>query len=218
MDMQFGQLAGNVSINAGIYACLAKVNPKDVAKFFKNFRTQPPAQAHHTYRELLVGANLSDHGLQPRYDLEIDGKTPDWSLLDEQEKVIGIVELPTFHQNAQLDREIGETLGRGEIWAGWMPQNTGRLYQKVQQKAERYARLAGSAQVPYVVAVFGEFTASVDLAEVEEVLFSSHGGAFTHFPWLCGLLYFEESSGIYAFKCYANSDARRALPLQTARI
>lgn len=216
--MQYGQLAGNTSINLSIYACLAKIHPEDVRKFVKNFRTQPSAQALHTYRELLVGAYLADLGYGARYDRKTEGKTPDWTLLDNTGRVTGIIELMTFHPSASIDHEIGEAIGRGETWVGWMPQNSSRLFQKIQEKAERYMHLADAIEAPYVVAVFGEFTASVDLEELEEVLFSIHGGAFTQFPWLSGMLYFEESAGTYAFRYLSNPLPKRSLDLQASKL
>ena len=208
------QLAGNASVNERIHRCLAKVHPDDVSKFVRRFREQRPQQAAHTYRELLVGAYLADLPVPGRYDLELHGKTPDWSVFDESGSISGIIELMTFHQTAEIDRAIGEHWGRGQVWCDWMPQNAPRLYQKLQEKAERYELLARQLDVPYVVSVFGEFTASVDQHEVEETLFSLHGGAFTQFAWLSGVLYFQESFGTYRFKYFANPSHPRQLPLR----
>ena len=212
------QLAGNASINKLIYQCLQKIHPDDAPKFVRRFREQRPQQAAHTYRELLVGTYLANLSIPGRYDLEQLGKTPDWSVFDQSGSSSGIIEVMTFHQTAGIDRAIGESWLSGKAWCGWMPQNGPRLYQKLQEKAERYESLVRQLDVPYVVSVFGEFTASVDQRELQETLFSLHGGAFSQFACLSGVLYFQESLGAYRFKYFGNPSHRCQLPLRDAEL
>ena len=61
--------------------------------------------------------------------------------------------------------------------------------------------------MPYVVAMFGEFTASVEPDEVYHVVSELHGGIFGDIPSLAGVIFFRERSGDYEFSRFANPGA-----------
>src|ERR1700682_3695687 len=185
---KYDAIAGNASINARIEFCLDKLHETDIRKFLRIFRSQQASgQIAHTYRELLVGAYLADLSIEARYEKETLGKTPDWTLVNETDEVVGFIDNMTFHQKPAIDNEIANSMRQGQTWAGWLPPNSDRLYQKLQQKAEKYECLANELKVPYVVAVFGEFTASVDRHELDEALLDIHsGGVFSNCLVLSG--------------------------------
>jgi hypothetical protein len=66
--VEHGRLAGNTSINARIYACLAKLDPKDVAAFVRKFHRDKDDQNFHTFRELILAAHLRERGWAARYE------------------------------------------------------------------------------------------------------------------------------------------------------
>ncbi len=212
--MKYGVLAGNKAINETIYRCFDVIRQADVPKFLKKFKTinHDAPQVMHTFRELVAGAFLCLNGLNAKHDYEVDGKTPDWVILDEQGNLIAIVELINFHLDRVTEKTVDDKMASGQTAWAWID-NTSRLYQSIWKKSDTYEKIAIKNELPYVVAVFGEFTAGVDLDEVHEVLFEEHGGLFSYCPALSGVLFFEESGGKYIFKYIKNPSASREIEL-----
>jgi hypothetical protein len=176
--MTFGQLAGNSSINSLIYASLECIHPDDVMTFVRKFGSEKGAQLYHTLHELTMGAELWRRGVPMRYERQIEGKTPDWSLHDQAGEVTEILDVTALHQRHTIEADMLHTLSRGEIWSGWISFPPDHIYSKIEQKAGPYANLVGSLGIPYVIGLFGEFTASIDPEELHCVLFLHHGGLF----------------------------------------
>lgn len=183
-------------------------------KFKKKFLADPPAQSSHTFAEMLVGAYLYSIQMPAKYDRRVLDKNPDWSLINEADAPIGIIEQMTFHQARNLEDEIEKTLSSGQTWCGFPPGNIDRLYAKIQEKAEKYENLVAQLNLPYVVSVFGHSHADVDSDEINEVLFKLHGGAFSNFKALTGILYFTELNGSYRFSYIPNPNSTFHLPLR----
>jgi hypothetical protein len=210
--LKYGILAGNQQINACIYKCLEVFCDEDARKFVKKFRNDSPIQSTHTFRELLVGAYLMNLGLNAKYEKNIQGKTPDWSVWTIEWDLVAIIEQMTFNQSRELKDEITTTLKSGQIWTGWIPPNVDRLFQKLQEKSEKYEPIAASLRIPYIVAIFSDFMSSIDQEELQEVLFKVHdGGIFRRFKELAGILFFEESAANYEFTYLQNPFAPQAI-------
>jgi hypothetical protein len=212
--MQSEIFSGNSSINSRIHECFQYLQQDDVAKFKKRFREHNADQKPHTFRELLVGGFLAKTGLQPRYEREIEGKTPDWALLQGTDEIAGVLDVLTFHKDWATERSMSQSLSRGEVWCGWMPSNSERLFQKLQEKVGQYRVLVAKLKVPYVIALFGEFLASIDDHEINDVLFTDHGGGiFGQSPSLSGFLFFEESGGRYRFSYFPNPSGQISIAI-----
>jgi hypothetical protein len=67
--------------------------------------------------------------------------------------------------------------------------------------------LARKAHAPYVLAVFGEFLASLCPSDIEYVLYSQHGGWFTTAPEVSGVIYFREKDFQFEFHYFSNPTA-----------
>jgi hypothetical protein len=212
--MKYVRLAGNNAINKTIYRCLRLISESDVPKFIKQFKSIPhdDPQVMHTFRELVLGAFLRLNGFNARHDYEVDGKTPDWVILDEFGNVFAIIELVNFHLDRLTEKSVTHTMDSGQTACVWTD-NTSRLYQTVWKKSDTYEKIAVKNSVPYVVAIFGEFTAGVDFDEIQEVLFEEHGGLFSFCQILSGVLFFEESGGQYVFKYFANPKPLQGIEL-----
>jgi hypothetical protein len=205
--MKYGQLAGNRRINDTIYRCFEHLREEDVRKFVQKFRKQPHDQNQvlHTFRELLVGAFLASNGFNVRYDHEIDGKTPDWSILNDALEALCIIEVTNFHIDKVTEDAMKQKVEFGDTWCGFVQPNNDRLYQRLQEKNDKYEKLAKKHNISYVVAVFGDFMADLEPEELQECLFKDHtGGLFKQCPTLSGVLSFEESLGQYIFKYIQN--------------
>jgi hypothetical protein len=186
---------------------LGRLDPADVPRFVRKFRSDPDEQCFHTYRELVLGAHLRACGWNLRYEHTLRGKTPDWVLLDGRGQAAEIVDVVTLHQHRVVDRAIGKAAASHQSWFGWVSTPPERLYAKILEKAEAYASLAEQMKLPYIVAVFGEFTAPMEPREVHHVVHELHGGLFAAIPALAGTIFFRERLGQYEYHDFANSRA-----------
>lgn len=87
---------------------------------------------------------------------------------------------------------------------GWVTTSPYRLFEKLHEKANAYASLADELHLPYVVALFGEFTAPIEPFEVYDVLHELHGGVFAAVPTVAGTLFFRERLGRYEYPNFTN--------------
>ena len=205
--MKYGALSGNSHIDSRIYEMFETIDPGDIAVFVKKFRTESDDQRFHTFRELILGAELCRKGLKLRYEKRMGGKTPDWTILNQSDEPDEILDVATLHQRRTKDLEIGNAVARGGIWSGWATVPPDHIYSKIQSKADSYSALAAESGMPYTVCLFGEFTACVDPSQVDHVLHTHHGGIFQGRPELAGVLYFHERSGIYHYTHFPNHSA-----------
>lgn len=216
--MKYGQIAESIKINEFIYHCFQYLDDGENEKFVREFRQQPhdKIQVMHTFRELILGAYLSQSGLQARHNCSIDSKTPDWCILDHSGPK-GVIELVNFHPAAEISKDIADQMLKNGIWCNFLQGNTQRLYHAILEKTMKYKALVTKYQIPYVVSVFGEFDAFVDSDELEQCLFDKEGGIFNLYSEIAGVLYFEESSGTYFFSYLPNPTARFSMSIPAGK-
>ncbi len=224
--MKYSQIAGSQAINAGIYCYFEYISEKDAEKFVKKFSSQDDEQAMHTFRELVLGAYLASNGFRVKYECIDDPEHPDWCILDEASKLSGIVEVANFHIRRETENDIKEKLQAGGVWLGdkhippidqakepevgtvfyWRDKvsdkddtkhNIFRLWQAIDCKASKYRKLVKRRSVPYIIAVFGESLAAIDLEEIRYCLFAEDG-IFKAYPEVSGVLYLEGSPERYS--------------------
>ena len=82
--MKYGQIAGSKSVNAAIYRCFEFISETDARSFVKKFATQrhDNDQVMCAFRELILGAFLGSRGLTVESERPIEGKTPDWTIVE----------------------------------------------------------------------------------------------------------------------------------------
>lgn len=205
--MKFGKLAGNDHINRRIYDLLAQLDYSDIPAFVRKFRSDSDAQNFHTFREPVLGAQLRTNGHNARYEHTIAGKTSDWSILAPDGSPLEVIDVVTLHQRRVTDIEIGASIATDGVWSGWIKIPPNHLLSKLEKKANAYAKVATENHLSYVVAAFGEFTASIDPFEVHHVLHKLYGGLFSKSSWLSGVIFFREQDGEYEFTRFANPHA-----------
>lgn len=207
--MKYGQLAEGSRINDFIYRCFHHLPDSENKKFVREFKQLPhdKIQVMHTFRELILGAYLAQSGLCVSHNYAIDSKTPDWCVLGYDSYPQGIIELVNFHPDALTSADIANQIQKKGIWCNFVKPNTERLYYSIWKKVETYKSLVARHGIPYVVSVFGDFTAIVEQDELEECLFIKPDGFFNLYSEISGVLYFEESSGVYFFTYKPNPQA-----------
>ena len=214
--MHYGQIAESEKINSAIYYCFRYIDVTEATKFVRKFKEQPhdKIQIMHTFRELLLGAFLASNNLRMRSEYKIDGKTPDWCIFSEDSHPECIVELVNFHADAETEADIIRQIQEKGLWCNFVKPNTDRLYHAIWRKADTYKTLVNKYNLPYVIAVFSEFTANVEQDELDECLFGTEAGIFKLYPEVSGILFFEEFSGSYPFTYRSNPHTMRraALP------
>jgi hypothetical protein len=212
-------LSKNPRVNDRIHELLALLCTEDRKKFLRKFNSEDNEQSHHTFRELLIGAYLLKNCLNARYDQVVQDKTPDWSVREESGELSGLVEQLTFHQARELDHAMNATLRAGQTWVGWVPSAAERIYQKVLSKAEVYEKLANSLSVPYIITLFADFAAAVEIDEIHDACLKLNGGGvFSAANHLSGVVFFEENKGKYEFQYIPNPHAPRPIYLVGATL
>jgi hypothetical protein len=128
-------------------------------------------------------------------------------LIDDGGQVAEILDVGTLHQRPVVDSAIGKAVSSHRAWAGWVSTPPDRLFAKLREKAKAYSSLAEELHLPYVVALFGEFTAPIEHYEVHHVLHELHGGVFAAVPGVAGTIFFRERHGQYEYHHFTNSHA-----------
>jgi hypothetical protein len=220
MEAKYGQIAESTRINQAIYDCFDLLIEKEQKKFVKKFKEQPHSgiQVMHTFRELILGAYLSANGLIVENERNIDGKCPDWSILDSSANITAVVEMVYHHIDNKTNDDILAQRGAGKLAFGYFPHSNDpgflRLYSHIQEKASKYKTLVAEIDVPYVVAVFMDFTAVIDVEETKDCLTSGDESLFGLYPDLSGVLHFEEyNRGSYHFSFIENPYALRKVDI-----
>ena len=214
--MKYGQIAESKKINYAIYRYFEHLCEEDKQRFVKKFREQPhdSDQIMHPFRELILGAYLSSRGFRVRHEYLVEGKTPDWCILDNRSAVVGIVELVNFHIDAVTESEIAKQIRAKSIavyWRDGNKNNVKRLYYCIRDKMQKYQALIVKLRVPYIVGIFLDFKVVVDLEELRDCLYRNGTGLFQMYRHVSGVLYFEEDAGEYLFKYEQNPNALRDL-------
>ena len=217
--MKYGQIAESKKINYAIYRYFEHLCEEDQQRFVKKFREQPhdSDQIMHTFRELILGAYLSSRGFPVRHEYLVEGKTPDWCILDNRSAMVGIVELVNFHIDAVTESEIAKQIQAKSIiavyWRDGNKNNVERLYYCIWDKMQKYQALIEKLRVPYIVGIFLDFKVVVDLEELRGCLYRNGTGLFQMYGYVSGVLYFEENAGQYLFRYEQNPDAQRKVEL-----
>ena len=215
--MKHGQIAGSKSVNTMIYRCFEYISEEDERKFVKKFKDQmrDEVQVMHTFRELILGSYLASSGFNVSYEYSVDTATPDWCVLDDSSSLKAIVELTNFHLDKATEDAINEARQTKGWWIGWTGLNDERLYQSIWHKAGFYKTLAEGFNVPYIVAVYSEFNAAVDIEELNRCLFGEEFGLFGLYPAISGVLFFEEQSGPYKFTYLPNPNPLKRMCIRS---
>jgi hypothetical protein len=216
--MEYGQIAGNKSVNKTIYRCFDFLDVFEQRTFVNKFNKQKndPDQCMHTFRELILGAYLSLNHFKVKYECEINKKTPDWCILGDKSEIDGIVELTNFHIDRLAENEIKDDwnkIGSSLLFRNKYTNNLDRLYKCIWLKIQKFQGLANSIGKPCIISVFGDFLVTVKFEEIKSCLYDEENGLFEAYPELSGLLYFQEFSGHYHFEYENNPYAIRALDI-----
>ena len=118
-----------------------------------------------------------------------------------------VLDVVTLHQLNQKDLEITASIKTSQRWAGWITVPPDHIYRKLTDKAGQYSKLARHSNMPFVLAVYGEFVADITPSDMHHVLFERHEGWFTSAPEISGLIYFRETLSQFEYTYYSNPHA-----------
>lgn len=188
-------LSPNRSIDAAIKEMLPAFDESSQRKMKKALRAagnaaakyqdeNSDAGARHKFREFIPAYVLNLKGYSLQYDVEIDGKTPDW--LDNGSRLL--MESLTFER-------------------GGTSTFPSRVYSGAAEKCSKYSAIADNHSLSIVVAVYLDFLTSVDFEDCYEYR-ASFRTLFAQYQRLAGILFFtEQGSGFliggqpYGFRC-----------------
>lgn len=214
----------NTSVNDTMLTCLELLPESEAHKVAKRLKHQWEAggnEAEHTYHELILGAFLAENGCAVVYELPLEGKTPDWTVVQADPTPRAIIEVSNHRLDFEQEQRMFAQHAQGEVGIAY-PDNIARLYARFDQKAGAYAALLRGHALPYVVAVFGNFFAAVDHEEVRTAIFGDskdRPSAFAERPVLAGAYFFQESgvNRSYVMTYIANPHALHPIELPSGR-
>ena len=166
--MKYGQIVGSDSVNDAIYSCFKFVSEADAKAYVKKFAKQPhdQDQVKHTFRELVLGTFLASNGLTVQSDRRFDGRTPDWTILDNGDPKC-VVEVATFHTNKEIKDAIEAQLGATGFAFVYQPDHTQRLFQTLENKSTAYRDVIEKYNIAYVPGLFLAFDAAVNREQLD---------------------------------------------------
>lgn len=205
--MQLPQLDPDDRGNAHLQELVRRLHPDDVSAFVEKLTTQPLRARFHTYRELLVGVHVRERSADFRYERSIDGRTPDWSLLDDSGRLQEVIDVTTLHQRNEKEREITASIRSTGRWSGWITVPPDHIYRKLNDKAGQYRELVLESQAPYVLAIYGEFIASLTPEDIKHVLYVHRNGWFSAASEVSGVIYCRERNFQFEFTYFRNPNA-----------
>jgi len=133
-----------------------------------------------TFIELIVGCYLRMNGLDVRCAHKIDGKTPDWSVYNTNNNLIGLIEISHLKIDQETDtKTICGTDERPLIYTYWINEkNNLRLVDKLHKKAKQYKDVVEDNDIYFMIAVFIDSKLYFFEDELEPIVtefFMSHG-------------------------------------------
>ncbi len=209
---EYGKISDNLSINQCIYHCFKYICKEDQKKFLKKFRknAHDSDEIMHIFRELILGAYLGYSNHKIKYEFNINGQTPDWSVATNNSKSDCIIELVNFHIDKKTEKQIQAHWEKSQVFFFFRDQNKDnldRLHQSILHKIQKYRKLASELKIPYIISLYIDFKITVDIDEVKKCIFEKGINLFKKYPEVSGLLYFRESKGKYIFKYLQNQHA-----------
>jgi hypothetical protein len=213
--LKYGQIVGSDAVNAAIYRCFEFLSDSTARSYVKKFRDQPhdQDQAKHTFRELILGAFIASHGHSVDSERKIDGKTPDWSIV-ENGGLKCIIEAVIFHYSkASKDQAIHANVSGLDWTFVFQPDHTDRLYNSLYEKCIKYKDIVIKHEIAYVPALFVDFDATVDSTQLRTCLFHPDTGLFAAYPHVSGVHIFMETVLAYRFHYIANPNATHPFTL-----
>jgi hypothetical protein len=192
--MKYGQIVENKMRNDQIdyyFGFISENNQKRIVKKFKK-NSHDERQELHILKELQIGAYLCKNGFIIEYERKIGLKAPDWSILDESERIKCVVESVYHHIDQKNDDEINLKLRAGKLIIGYQPDkydpDQTRLWETIKDKATSYKPLIDKEKIPYVISIFCDGKAVVDLVDIKGCLFEGNSAIFTSYPHVSGVM------------------------------
>ncbi len=221
--MSNNKISSNPIVESYVQFCFGLIEPSDVSRFTARLKGFDPGgdEVMNCFRELVVQAYLSAAGLHVRYEMPIDGKTPDWSWRATDGSLAGIADMYNLGADSKLSeldkRARAEQQDEdGYFYARFSPSNTNRLYWALYSKASHsdYVGIATKYRVPYLVVAHIDFRLAIESSEIADSI-QSDMGVFANRENVSGVLLVQDG---YSFQFIPNPNAIRKIELPGARM
>ena len=177
---------------------LSKENFEKLSKKINN----PQNTRDDFYAELIIGGIMGYLGLNIEYELDLLGKTPDWTILDNNQNIFGIIECSQLHIDHETDKKTSINDSAKPVVMGyWMDEernNSDRLFEKLSDKARKYKNVVKKENICYIIAIY--INGKLEFFEDEiRLLLYDDSGFFNEFSEVDGVIIVSEI-GNYIFK------------------
>src|SRR5437016_1592807 len=101
--------------------------------------------------ELIPGVFGAMMGLKPYYESKMEGMTPDWLFLDQEDEPHFFGEVVNFHNSGEAEKKMEDGYRAQGWWVGDLPCSVERLSPSLIGKASKYKDLADKLELPFIV-------------------------------------------------------------------
>jgi hypothetical protein len=194
--------------------CKKFIPEPDFKKLMRNLKKyQNSPQYDDFFVEIIIGLYLRQLGLNAKPGIEIQNLTPDWVIFDDNQKIIGIVEVAHLHIDYQNNQEINNQVEekKGDepfIISYWMDgyvDNLIRLIKKISKKATQYKHLSIQENIPLVIATYINAYLTFFDDEIEGLLYNRDKNFYLDFDFVDGVVIIHEvEKFIFDIKYWGN--------------
>ncbi len=205
-------ISENESINMLITKSLEFIDQKDQEIILRKFKNIKNTNNHklHLFRELILGAFISSKDFNVCYENNINGKTPDWCILDSKSNILTIIELTNIHIDKVTENKIDKNIKNNKPYFFWRDEekdNQKRIYDNLLGKVNTYKEIVLKLKIPYFVAIYFDLNMAFHKEEMDEILLTDRFDLFNSHPELSGVIAFESKSERYIFTQFLNPNA-----------
>jgi len=179
--------------------CLTFFPQRETKKIIRKLKEYENKEQYDDFLiEVIIGCHLRKLGFDARYNLEVEGKEPDWIIYGEEQIINGVVEVKHIRIDKTTDEETKvRDKQKSQIITYWMDDkkdNSIRLIDKLNEKASCYKQLINKLEVPYLIVMYIDAKLEFYDDEIEALLNNKENGYFHKNKFVSGVYIIQEIS------------------------